>query len=115
LAVAAAFTLLPATAPTTTTPATSPPPAQYPHPGTTDPDPAMHLPTYSKKAVTIAKIYMDNQKYNGVSNNFDFKLTIFYDICKRSSLPPKGHMIVFPIILKGLAQVYYYNYNIFTK
>jgi hypothetical protein len=50
-----------------------------------------------------------------MSNSFDFKLIIFYDIYRRSSLPPKSYITTFPIILKGLAQVYYYNYNLFTK
>jgi hypothetical protein len=34
-------------------------------------------PIYSKEAATIAKIYMEDQKYNGVSESFDFKLAIF--------------------------------------
>ena len=63
----------------------------------------MHLPIYSKEAVIIAKIYTDGQKYNRVSNNFNFKLTIFYNICKRASLLLEGYIIAFPIILKGLA------------
>jgi hypothetical protein len=75
----------------------------------------MHLPTYSKKIITIAKIYTDDQKYNSISNSFDFKLTIFYNICRRSSLPPERYITMFPIMLKGLAQVYYYNYNLSTK
>ena len=58
---------------------------------------------YSKEVATIAKIYMDDQKYDGVSNSFNFKLTIFYNIYKRSGLPPEGHIVAFPSILKGLA------------
>ena len=68
----------------------NPPPTQYLHPSTANTDPAMHLPIYSKEAATIAKIYTDDQKYDGVSNSFNFKLTIFYNICKRAGLPPKG-------------------------
>jgi len=63
----------------------------------------MHLLMYSKEAATIAKIYTDNQKYDGVSNSFDFKLTIFYNIYKRAGLPPKGYITALPTILKGLA------------
>jgi len=59
-------------------------------------------PKYSKEVATIAKIYTDDQKYNGVSNSFDFKLTIFYNICKRSSLPLEGYAVAFPSMLKGL-------------
>ena len=75
----------------------------------------MHPPMYSKEAATIAKIYTDDQKYNGVSDSFDFKLTIFYDICRRSGLPPEGYMTAFPTMLKGLAQAHYYNCSLFTK
>ena len=59
-------------------------------------------PRYSKKVATITKIYIDNQKYDGVSNSFDFKLTIFYNIYKRSSLLPEGYIVAFPSMLKGL-------------
>jgi len=38
-----------------------------------------------------------------MSNSFDFKLTIFYDVCKRAGLPPKGYITAFLTILKGLA------------
>jgi len=63
----------------------------------------MHLPMYSKEAATIAKIYTDDQKYDGVSNSFNFKLTIFYNICKRAGLPPKGYITAFLTMLKGLS------------
>lgn len=63
----------------------------------------MHLPIYSKEAATITKIYIDGQKYNRVSDSFNFKLTIFYNIYKRASLPPKGYITTFLTILKGLA------------
>ena len=58
---------------------------------------------YSKEVATIAKIYIDNQKYNRVSNSFNFKLTIFYNIYKRASLPSKGYITAFLTILKELA------------
>jgi len=94
-----ASTLLLVTAPTLP----GPPPAQYLYPSTTNTNPAMHLPIYSKEAATITKIYTDDQKYNRVSNSFNFKLTIFYNIYKRASLPPKGYITIFLTILKGLA------------
>ena len=81
----------------------SPPSAQYPYPNTANTNLVMHLPIYSKEAATIAKIYTGDQKYNGISNSFNFKLTIFYNIYKRSSLPFKSYIIAFPIILKGFA------------
>ena len=38
----------------------SPPPAQYLYPNTTNTDPAIHPPIYSKEAATITKIYTDD-------------------------------------------------------
>ena len=76
-------------------------------------------PRYNKKVAIIAKIYTDNQKYDRVSNSFNFKLTIFYNICKRSSLLLEGYIVAFPSMLKRLAQDHYYNSNLksrpFTK
>ena len=51
----------------------------------------------------IIKIYTDDQKYDKISNSFNFKLIIFYNICKRSSLVLEGYTVAFPSILKGLA------------
>jgi hypothetical protein len=72
-------------------------------------------PGYSKELATVAKLYTDDQKYTGVDDSFDFKLTIFHDICNRAGLPPDGHMIAFPTMLKGLAQAHYYNCSLSTK
>ena len=60
-------------------------------------------PIYSKEVAIIAKIYIDDQKYNKVNNSFNFKLTIFYNIYKRSGLPLESYIVAFPSILKGLA------------
>jgi hypothetical protein len=68
-------------------------------------------PIYNKEVATIVKIYTDDQKYNRVNNSFDFKLTIFYNICKRSGLPLEGYIVAFPSMLKGLTQDHYYNSN----
>ena len=50
----------------------------------------------------MAKIYIDSQKYNRASKNFNFKLTIFKDICRKASLQLDNYINAFPIILKGL-------------
>ena len=36
--------------------------------------------TYSKELANLAKLYIDEAKYSGENNNFDFKLTIFIDL-----------------------------------
>ena len=58
------------------------------------------------------KIYTDDQKYSGVNESFNYKLRIFYDICKRSKLPLVGYAKAFLTILKSLIQDNYYNYKL---
>ena len=70
---------------------------------------------HSKEAALVAKMYTDDQRYDGVSKSFDFKLTIFEDICRRAGLPLDKYMIVFPNILKGIAQDHYYSQNLSTR
>ena len=69
----------------------------------------------AKEVSMVAKIYTDDQKYSGVDDSFDFKLTIIHDICNRSGLPPEGYMTAFPTMLKGLAQAHYYNCSLSGK
>ena len=57
----------------------------------------------------VAKIYTDEQKYDGTNGSFDHKLTIFLDICKRADVPEEALMRAFPTMLKGLALDRYYN------
>jgi hypothetical protein len=52
-----------------------------------------------KEIATVAKVYTDKQKYNRFTS-FDYKLTIFYNICKRSGLPYKAYTIAFLTMLK---------------
>jgi hypothetical protein len=73
--------------------------------------PAATTQSAYKKIVIIAKVYTDRQKYNRFTS-FDYKLTIFYNICKRSGLPYKRYATVFLTILKGLAKEHYYNSNL---
>ena len=47
-------------------------------------------------------MYIDSQKYNKVSKSFNFKLTIFKNICRRASLQLNNYMIAFSTILKEL-------------
>jgi hypothetical protein len=78
-------------------------------------DPGGGTALYKKEAATVAKMYTDSQKYDGVSKSFDFKLTIFKDICRRAGLQLDDYMITFPTMLKGLAQDHYYNCSLSAK
>jgi CO dehydrogenase/acetyl-CoA synthase epsilon subunit len=57
----------------------------------------------------VAKIYTEEQKYNGVNGSFNHKLVIFLDIYKRVELPEDALLYAFPTMLKGLALDRYYN------
>jgi hypothetical protein len=70
---------------------------------------------YTKGVAAVAKVYTDDDKYTGIDDSFDFKLSIFQDICNRSGVPPDAYMAAFPIMLKGLAQAHYYNSSLSTK
>jgi hypothetical protein len=59
----------------------------------------------------VAKVYTDKQKYNRFIS-FDYKLTIFYNICKRSGLSYKAYTTVFLIMLKRLTKEHYYSSNL---
>ena len=49
------------------------------------------------------------------SKSFNFKLTIFKDICRRAGLQLDNYIIVFLTMLKGLTQNYYYNCTLLTR
>jgi len=72
-------------------------------------------PNAHKEIATVAKIYTEEQKYGGVNDSFDYKLTIFYDICKRSGISSEEYMTAFPTMLKGYAQDHYYSSSLSSK
>jgi hypothetical protein len=76
--------------------------------------PAATTKSAYKEIVTVAKVYTDKQKYNRFTS-FNYKLTIFYNICKRSGLSREGYATVFPTILKRLAEKHYYSSNLADK
>ena len=57
----------------------------------------------------VAKIYIKEQKYDSTNSSFDYKLTIFLDICNCVKLLEEGYLRAFPIMLKGLALDHFYN------
>jgi hypothetical protein len=92
-----------------------PPPPQLPsEPFILAPEPLQIAPPPASRAKLIgeiARIYTDEQKWDGGNGSFDQKLTIFYDICERVELPKEAIMKAFPTMLKGLALDYFYNNN----
>ena len=53
----------------------------------TQPTEAKTTINYSRDLATLAKIYIEESKYSGEDNNFDYKLTIFNDLCNRVGIP----------------------------
>ncbi|KAJ5895279.1 hypothetical protein N7495_006970 [Penicillium taxi] len=65
---------------------------------------------FSKEINSISKIYTEKQKYSGTDNSsFDWKLNIFYTICKRVGITPDGYNAAFPTMLTGIAEDHYYS------
>jgi hypothetical protein len=80
-----------------------PPPPPQPYPNNPQ------FPSTARLIGEVAKIYTEEQKYDGSNGNFDHKLTIFLDICQRVELPQEALMRAFPTMLKGLAQDHFYS------
>jgi hypothetical protein len=57
----------------------------------------------------LAKLYTDESKYSGKNNNFDFKLTIFTDLCQKANIPKREFSQAYSTILRSLALNYYYT------
>ena len=64
---------------------------------------------YRKELVNTAKLYINDQKYSSINGNFNFKLTIFYNIYNRADVPLNAYFKALLFILMGLALNHYYN------
>ena len=54
-------------------------------------------------------MYIEELKYNSINSSFNYKLTIFYNICNRLDVPQKAYNKALLIILIGLALNQYFN------
>ena len=64
---------------------------------------------YGRDLATLAKMYTEESKYSGKDNNFNYKLTIFNDLCNRVGIPQKVKIKGFLIMLRGIALNFYYK------
>ena len=74
----------------------------------TDPQPTQ-AKTYGKELANLAKLYTDKSKYSNKNDNFDFKLTIFTDLCQKADIPKQEFSQAYSTILHSLALDYYYT------
>src|SRR6266705_3240057 len=54
-------------------------------------------------------MYTEELKYNGINGNFNYKLTIFYNIYNQSNVLQKAYNKALLIMLTGLALNQYFN------
>jgi hypothetical protein len=81
----------------------NPPVTQVTNPQTTQ------AKTYGKELANLAKLYTDESKYSGDNDNFDFKLTIFTDLCQKADIPKQEFSQAYSTMLRGLALDHYYT------
>ena len=80
--------------------------------------PIQNKPTskgYGQELSIMIKIYTKESKYGGNRDSFDFKLTIFHNICGCANIPYKAKAKAFFIILKSLALDFFYLNNTINK
>ena len=70
---------------------------------------------YRQELNIIIKMYTEESKYGGNRNSFNFKFTIFYNICGHANILYKAKAKIFPIMLKGLALNFFYLNNTINK
>ena len=63
---------------------------------------------YRQELSTIIKIYIEESKYGGNRDSFDFKFVIFHNIYGRADILYKAKAKAFPIMLKGLVLDFFY-------
>jgi hypothetical protein len=68
---------------------------------------------FGKELANLAKLYTEESKYSEENNNFNYKLTIFHDLCDRANVLLRAKAKAFPTMLYSLALRHYYlNINI---
>jgi hypothetical protein len=70
---------------------------------------------YGRELNIIIKIYIEESKYRGNRDSFDFKLAIFHNIYGCTDIPYKAKAKAFLIMLKGLALNFFYLNNTINK
>lgn len=56
----------------------------------------------------LGKIYKDEDKFSGTGDNFNFKVTFFYNKYRQVGLSPNVYIYGTSIMLSSQAQMHYY-------
>ena len=63
---------------------------------------------FSKELMLLDKTYRPEDKFSRTGDNFEFKLAIFHDKCRRAGLPPHAYIQGASIMLTGQALIRFY-------
>ncbi len=67
---------------------------------------------YSKELALLKKIYKNDDKFDIIDDNFDFKILIFYDKCKRADLSRIAYDEDVSIMFRDQILIYFYTNRI---
>ncbi|RKF82229.1 hypothetical protein GcM1_173008, partial [Golovinomyces cichoracearum] len=67
------------------------------------------ISTSGRDLVNLMKMYDRKLKYSGFQDGFDFKLTIFYDLCTKAGINPDAYSSSFSTMLRDDALDYFYD------
>ena len=59
--------------------------------------------------IGLTKLYTEEKKYGGDGDSFDYKYSIFIDLCEKAELPIDAYFKAFSIMLRGAALKHYYT------
>lgn len=51
--------------------------------------------------IALTKLYTEEKKYSGDSDSFDYKYSIFIDLCEKAELPLPLYAKAFSVMLRG--------------
>ena len=57
----------------------------------------------------MAKLYTNEMKYSGFNDNFNHKLVIFHDTCRKANVPDSSKLEAMTLMLRELALSFYYS------
>jgi hypothetical protein len=64
---------------------------------------------FFRQLVLLNKIYREKDKFSDTSNNFDYKVMIFYDKCRRVELLSHAYIQSVSIMLLNQTLIHYYS------
>ncbi|POS87205.1 hypothetical protein EPUL_003334 [Erysiphe pulchra] len=71
--------------------------------------PPIEKPSTGRELTDFSKCYNTDMKYGGSDDRFDYKLSIFYDVCNRIQPPEWQWKSAISIMLKSRALVFFYR------